>query len=1021
MKFRLPAFNAHRSFYCAYVSLLSLLSYLLAIHIPHSVPYLLGNMGYLVLLRRLGWFWSLPPLLLAIWLLDDHGLHVLCVTEWLLTGYFDRHRRWSPIKATLAIWSLLLPVLIWYAWPSLQLDIVNGLLIMLVLLITGIGNRFGTEMSLAVSQNPTQQAQTSLREQLAGRVAVFAAAPMAILLTLALHMLISLDLNALQRQLGHYRMQLQQQLQYTLKNLTDALELSAAQLSNYRQQPAAAEQVLHQLQLHQPALTHIRWRHPDNQRGAEVGSELPRLLLDDFPQPISGTRIGNLQHHIDHDGNWHSRIPITTLMPASGPLYAELDSERLRYQLSRLSPPAHMQTRLLDAEGNTLLHVVGEHSDTASIPENLHNGRTWHINSLLVPDHQLPLNRHNNALLDQMPLAAPDWQLLVAQDLSSTQRRFNLYTLLAAGTSMLLIWLIHLAALRFMHGYTAPLHALVRRVRQIDFQHHGSLSPISLRANALELQELIDDFNRMLTRLTTMHQELSWAIAEKTLLNRDLEWRVQERTAELQQEKTRAEQLAQIKARFLATMSHELRTPLSAIIGFSEQLQKLETTPETQRLVDTVLRNAEFLLALVNDILDTAKLESGKMKLEQISFSLLQLTEEVVHSLQPRAQEKSLSLRSQYQWPLPAMLIGDPLRIRQILFNLLGNALKFTHEGIIELRIECHEQRLQLIVSDTGIGISEAHLPNLFNAFSQSDSSTTRQFGGTGLGLHICQQLCEMMGGRIEVSSDLNCGSVFTVTLPLNLPSEVEWLSALPISTASATPETVAAVARVPTPIPRLRGHVLIADDVADLRLLLRAIIEPTGVRVSSAQNGREVLAQCAEQRFDLLILDMNMPEMDGMEATRQLRQQGFKQPIIALSADVQVSERAHFLDQGCDECLGKPVDRPQLYALMQRYLPAERTPRSAPELPAFLLPLKEKYRQRLPADREAMHTLMANQDWPALQRLLHQMKGSAGSFMMMELSTLAGHGESLLKQQQFDRLAETISELDRLLAEQIT
>ncbi|OQW72712.1 MAG: hybrid sensor histidine kinase/response regulator [Proteobacteria bacterium ST_bin11] len=505
-----------------------------------------------------------------------------------------------------------------------------------------------------------------------------------------------------------------------------------------------------------------------------------------------------------------------------------------------------------------------------------------------------PILHKNNQIVGHITLVA---------DLKRSYHSLLFNTLINTGIILIALSVVALYVQRLQRSFLGPLLKLANTARQIEKDQDYSRRSDYFGND--EISDLAEAFNNMLAQIQ----------AHET----DLESQVLSRTQELELAKQDAESANQAKGQFLANMSHEIRTPMNAIVGLVELCLNSELSFKQREYLKRVESSAHSLMTLIGDILDFSKMEAGKMQMETIPFLLEEMLEHVFSTMLQLSANKGIQLIRPWTGPDYHAVIGDPQRLRQILINLIGNAIKFTEHGEIKVSLsevsrDAHWVRLQFAISDTGIGITAEQQTKLFQAFSQGDNSVTRNYGGTGLGLIISKQLIEQMGGSIEVSSKPGIGSTFTFNVLLGA-TDLNTIRNFQIRRHRTI--DVGKLAR-------LNGRrLLLVEDNEINRIVAIDLLEQAQLQVDIAENGELALAKLRRNNYDCVLMDVQMPVMDGYQATRLLRQIPACRdiPVIAMTANVMNGDHQHCLSAGMNDFIGKPILPATLYEALLKWI----------------------------------------------------------------------------------------------------
>jgi len=480
----------------------------------------------------------------------------------------------------------------------------------------------------------------------------------------------------------------------------------------------------------------------------------------------------------------------------------------------------------------------------------------------------------------------------------------------------------------------------------------------------------------------------------------------------LEKANQKAESAIRSKSAFLTNMSHEMRTPLTSIIGFGEiLLQKNESVETQKKPIENIVSCGKHLLHLINDILDISKIVANEIEIHHQKTSLHKIIDEVRSIIEPQVVSKDLTLSIKIDENLKGDINTDPFRLKQILLQLCDNAIKFTKKGYININVEVDTQneKIVFLIEDSGIGLTSDQMEHIFELFDQADSSRTRNYGGTGLGLSLSKKLSHLLGGNLSVESQLNQGSQFRLCISTgsnqNLESTIQPADKISTSDKKGT---------------SLNGSVLVAEDTEMNQDLLAMYLETLGVNFDIVENGKLALNKALQGKFDLIIMDMQMPVMDGPTATRELRKKGYEKPIIALTANAMKEDEEIFMAAGCNEFVTKPIDQDRLETLIRNYIPEG----DCTESNSVILPIVKKQSKKMDKIRERfvndvlldycirMQNALREEDWKTLKEELHKLKGTGGNFGYPMLSELCTDIENFLLEKDIEQISHLLESL---------
>jgi len=476
------------------------------------------------------------------------------------------------------------------------------------------------------------------------------------------------------------------------------------------------------------------------------------------------------------------------------------------------------------------------------------------------------------------------------------------------------------------------------------------------------------------------------------------------------------------KSSFLSNMSHEIRTPLTGIIGFAElSLDSDQTASERLNALIRIVGSGKHLLNIINDILDLSKIEAAKLEIANVPTSPFQALADVRTIVEMQAQEKGLSFSVNYNYPIPKTILSDPLRMKQILLNLCSNAIKFTNKGHIQINISTNfrEEEISFEVVDSGIGFSDDKMESIFKDFEQADSATTRRYGGTGLGLSLSRSLAKLLGGNISVVSTLGKGSRFTATISTGRLGDIVLINR---EEDLAGITTQAAVTKLPQ-INFVTGNILLVEDTELNQILFSTLLKRMGATITIVENGKLAVDEALSNNYDLVLMDIQMPVMDGLEATQLLRKQGYNKPIVALTANAMKEDREQCISAGCDDFVAKPINREQLSNIVRQHLPNTTPfvntvpiePEHIDDSPEMMALVVQFVNNDGASFIEEINISLTNKSWNQLKIATHKLKGTGGAFGYQILSKHCEKIEFQLLNNNYEQVTWLIGDLNAI------
>ncbi|MCT7943980.1 ATP-binding protein [Shewanella septentrionalis] len=1001
----------HRLLFLLYCIIIGFIANSFAVSFPIAVPLCVGNVAILVTLARLGPLWAIVCFAFVVYPLPSDIAIALSIIQIILFRIHIKNTNYGIIRIS-TIYFLVAFLTNKVLLPEVITDNLTFLI-----LFTSLSTALffwsikAVHLLLALYVNAEELRKQSLQHQLSFRVGLYTAIPATLLITLGLNGITSLELV---KQIFHY--------QKETSSLRERIELK---LNDYK----------------------IKVETVVKTANTELTTITLKRLVEQSPEFISSLVTddkGFIKAFYKRDAN---NEPLTKVTVADRPYFNQAKKTNSSYisdtfrgrtlgddQLFAVSTPIIIDNNFngilqLAVKLDYLLQVFDKRNDKIShriLIDNTGNkvwgnnisgnvGNIWNrpkdskpmmdtflSKSVFNPLMPIVFSEGAYHLVINEKIGLTGWSLYFFIDTNDLVIKFSIYFALALA----LITLILEASVRlsneFLKNYTQALEELVYYTQQWDGKSISNNS-LTFTQSALEIDTLAHSFANMQRRVATAHHAMISTMNDVKLLNEELEERVEHRTKELERERDKANQLAAIKTRFLANMSHEIRTPITIIKGFTEQILP-KTQGDVYHALCKIEQNTLHLQNVINDILDAAKIDEGKMTIAEQAVAIYPFLSSLSESMEVLARPKKLKIEVNIDIAKTQYVMTDPYRLKQILLNFISNAIKFTVKGRIKLIANItNKNELYIAIIDEGIGISDQQASKLFEAFTQADSSTSRDYGGTGLGLFISKQLADAMSIKLTMQSKIGIGSCFAVTLPKNKIIE----DAVHINKHDI---------EIVSTIPNWSGHlILIVDDVEDIRELISLYLKDTKIAIDFGQNGQQAIQLAQQKNYDLIILDQQMPIMDGLSAAKIIRELNKNTPLLSLSADILDTDGPQ--PNLFNKSIAKPFTKSQLISSIKSYINNKQDLEEIVNEEAED-ELKAEYLQTLPKALSLIEQLINNDNKNNLERELHKLKGTSACLGLTTISICAANLQKLLKERMIKKheLHDLSMEIDKLL-----